>query len=77
MARVNSAARFIHKLMPRDRPGILTPQQAFDVATYVTSQPRPDFTGKENDWPRGGAPPDVAYSTRAARAASGSPTGAK
>jgi thiosulfate dehydrogenase len=77
MARVNSAARFIHKLMPRDRPGILTPQQAFDVATYVTSRPRPDFPGKENDWPRGGAPSDVAYATHAAKPASGSPAGAK
>jgi thiosulfate dehydrogenase len=66
MARVNTAANFIHKLMPRDRPGILTPQQAYDVAAYVTSRPRPDFAGKENDWPRGGAPPDVAYPTRAA-----------
>ena len=64
MARVNTAARFIHKLMPRDRPGILTPQQAYDVASFVTSRPRPDFAGKENDWPKGGAPPDVAYPTR-------------
>jgi thiosulfate dehydrogenase len=66
MARLNSAARFIHALMPRDRPGILTPQQAYDVAAYVTSRPRPDLVGKENDWPHGGAPPDVAYATRAA-----------
>ena len=65
MARVNSAARFIHKLMPRDRPGILTPQQAYDVAAFVTSRPRPDFAGKENDWPLGSPPPDVAYPTRA------------
>ncbi|HEX2722590.1 MAG TPA: c-type cytochrome [Gemmatimonadaceae bacterium] len=68
MARVNTAARFIHKLMPRDRPGSLTPQQAFDVAAFVNSRPRPDFAGKENDWPRGGAPPDVAYETRSTRA---------
>lgn len=67
MARVNTAAAFIHHLMPRDRPGTLTPQQAFDVATYISSRPRPDFAGKENDWPRGGAPPDVAYPTRAAK----------
>jgi thiosulfate dehydrogenase len=67
MARVNSAARFIHKLMPRDRPGILTPQQAYDVATFITSQPRPDFRNKESDWPRGGAPPDVAYETKSAK----------
>jgi len=71
MSRVNTAAGFIHKLMPRDRPGILTPQQAFDVAAYVTSRPRPDFKGKENDWPRGGAPPDVAYPTRAAKKQAG------
>jgi thiosulfate dehydrogenase len=64
MARVNTAARFIHHLMPRDRPGILTPQQAYDVASYVVSQPRPDFAGKENDWPRGGAPKDVAYEVK-------------
>ena len=72
MSRINTAARFIHKLMPRDRPGILTPQQAYDVAAYVTSRPRPDFPGKENDWPHGGAPPDVAYPTRAAKSAAGS-----
>ena len=71
MARVNTAAAFIHHLMPRDRPGILTPQQAFDVATYIASQPRPDFARKEDDWPRGGAPPDVAYPTRAAKKSSG------
>jgi len=71
MSRVNTAAAFIHHLMPRDRPGILTPQQAFDVATYIASQPRPDFPGKENDWPRGGAPPDAAYPTRASRKTGG------
>ena len=67
MARINSAAAFIHQLMPRDKPGTLTRQQAYDVATYVTSRPRPDFPGKERDWPRGGAPPDVAYSTLASK----------
>ncbi|HUQ99367.1 MAG TPA: c-type cytochrome [Gemmatimonadaceae bacterium] len=67
MARVQSAARFIHQVMPRDKPGTLTPQQAFDVASYVVSRPRPDFAGKEKDWPKGGAPPDVAYQTLAAK----------
>ena len=65
MARIRSAAAFIHQLMPRDRPGTLTPQQAFDVATYINTRPRPDFPGKEHDWPLGGAPPDVAYPTLA------------
>ena len=67
MARVRSAAQFIRDNMPFDQPGSLTDQQAFDVATYVNSRPRPDFTGKENDWPHGDPPPDVAYPTRAAR----------
>jgi thiosulfate dehydrogenase len=67
MARIRTAAAFIHQLMPRDRPGSLTPQQAFDVATYVNTRSRPDFPGKERDWPHGGAPPDVAYSTLSAR----------
>ncbi len=67
MARLQSAARFIHQLMPHDKPGTLTPQQAFDVASYVVSRPRPDFPGKEKDWPHGGAPSDVAYKTLAAK----------
>lgn len=71
MGRVRSAAAFIHQLMPRDKPGTLTPQQAFDVATYITTRPRPDFAGKERDWPHGGAPPDVAYSTLASRKSAG------
>jgi thiosulfate dehydrogenase len=72
MARVRSAAAFIHHLMPRDRPGTLTPQQAFDVATYINTRPRPDFRGKERDWPHGGAPPDVAYRTLASQKDAGS-----
>ena len=71
MARVNTAAAFIHKVMPRDKPGTLSPQQAFDVAAYINSRPRPDFSRKGYDWPSGGAPPDVAYPTRAARKSAG------
>jgi len=66
MARVRTAAAFIRYNMPFDRPGTLDDQQAFDVAAFVVARPRPDFPGKENDWPKGGAPPDVAYHTRAA-----------
>lgn len=67
MARVRTAAEFISRNMPFDRPGTLTDQEAFDVAAYVNAQPRPDFRGKENDWPNGDPPPDVAYPTRAPR----------
>ena len=64
MARLRTAANFIHKVMPLDRPGSLTPQEAYDVAGLVVWRPRPDFAKKKNDWPRGGAPPDIAYDTK-------------
>jgi thiosulfate dehydrogenase len=69
MARVRTAAAFIRRNMPMDRPGILTDQQATDVAAYINAQPRPDFPGKEHDWPNGDPPPDVAYETLAGRKA--------
>jgi thiosulfate dehydrogenase len=67
MARVRTAAAFIRYNMPFDLPGTLSDQEAFDVAAFVVSRPRPDFPGKEFDWPRGDPPPDVAYETLAAR----------
>ncbi len=50
MASVLVAASFIHRLMPYDRPGTLTAQQAFDIARYINSQPRPRFAAKKYDW---------------------------
>jgi thiosulfate dehydrogenase len=64
MARVRMAAAFIRVAMPQHQPGTLTPQQAFDLATYINTRPRPDFAQKALDWPNGDVPPDVAYSTR-------------
>ena len=68
MSRVRTAAAFVRVAMPYDTPGTLTDQQAFDVAAYINSRPRPDFRGKEKDWPKGDPPPDVAYPTTAAAA---------
>jgi len=65
MARLRTLAAFLRHNMPLDRPGSLTDQDAFDLAAYVNGHARPDFIGKENDWPLGNPPPDVAYSTRA------------
>lgn len=65
MARVRTAAAFVRVAMPYDTPGILSDQDAFDVATYINTRPRPDFPGKEKDWPKGDPPPDVAYPTSA------------
>lgn len=61
MARVRTAANFIKVAMPQTAPGTLTDQEAFDLATYINTRPRPDFKGKELDWPNGDPPPDVAY----------------
>jgi thiosulfate dehydrogenase len=64
MSRVRTAADFVSHNMPFDAPGTLSDSQAFNVAAYVNAHPRPDFKGKENDWPHGDPPPDVAYPTR-------------
>jgi thiosulfate dehydrogenase len=69
MARLRTAAAFIRHNMPADMRGTLTDQQAFDLAAYVVSRPRPDFAGKAQDWPYGDPPPDVAYPTAAGRKA--------
>ena len=64
MARQGKAASFIWHNMPYGAGKTLTPQEAFDVAAYVTSKPRPDSPGKESDWPTGGTPADVPYATK-------------
>jgi len=64
MARVRVMAAFVHRHMPMDMPGTVTVQAAFDVAAYIGSRPRPDFPGKELDWPNGDAPVDGAYLTK-------------
>ena len=64
MSRVRTAAEFVSRNMPFDVPGTLSDSQAFNVAAYVNAHPRPDYRGKENDWPNGDSPPDVAYPTR-------------
>ena len=63
MAREERAASFIKHNMPFTAPGTLTDQQAYDLAAYINSQPRPDLPGKERDWPLGGAPADTPYDT--------------
>ncbi|HEY6809459.1 MAG TPA: c-type cytochrome, partial [Gemmatimonadales bacterium] len=75
MSRVRTAAAFIAANMPFDRPGTVSDRQALAVAAFIAAHPRPDFAGKEHDWPNGDAPADAAYptlgKTRAARGAGG------
>ena len=61
MARLSVAASFIKSNMPRARGWALSDQDAYDVAAYINSQPRPDFDGKGSDWPRGEKPADAPY----------------
>jgi thiosulfate dehydrogenase len=68
MARQERAASFVRHNMPFDKPGTLTDREAFDVAAYITSKPRPDMPDKAHDWPFGGAPADVPYDTKGHRA---------
>ena len=63
MARLRTASAFIRQNMPQDRAGSLSDLDALNVAAYVMSRPRPDFAGKEKDWPNGDAPADAPYRT--------------
>jgi thiosulfate dehydrogenase len=67
MARLRTLNRFVRQNMPYDKPGTLSDADATNVAAYVASRPRPDFAGKERDWPRGGAPEDAPYPTLAGK----------
>jgi thiosulfate dehydrogenase len=67
MARFKTFAGFIGINMPYDKPGSLTETDAANVAAYVVSRARPDFVGKEFDWPNGDPPSDAAYPTKAGR----------
>jgi thiosulfate dehydrogenase len=43
MAHINRMTGFIHYNMPQNAPGSLTLEQAYDVAAFVLSHPRPRF----------------------------------
>jgi len=61
MARLHKAAAFIQRNMPFAAGGILTFQQAYDIADFVIHQPREDYPPKADDWPQGGRPIDARY----------------
>jgi thiosulfate dehydrogenase len=54
MARLITAANFIHFNMPHGVDYLnpqLSPEQAWDIAAYVISQPRPHKAGLDKDFP--------------------------
>ncbi|HEU4684227.1 MAG TPA: c-type cytochrome [Nitrospira sp.] len=61
MARLSVLASYVKANMPRAWGWSLSDNEAYDVAAFVSAQPRPDFSGKSADWPQGGKPDDVPY----------------
>ncbi len=49
MARLENLASFVYYNMPRHEPD-LTEEQAWDIAAYVTAQPRPEFEKDDKPW---------------------------
>jgi thiosulfate dehydrogenase len=61
MHRVLTAARFVKARMPLGKPD-LTDDQAFDVAAFLNSQPRPEMANLAQDYPdRAAKPVDTGY----------------
>jgi thiosulfate dehydrogenase len=61
MHRVLTAARFIKAKMPLGKAD-LDDDQAFDVAAYINSKPRPEMAGLDRDYPdRTKKPVDTGY----------------
>jgi thiosulfate dehydrogenase len=61
MHRVLTASRFIKARMPLGKAD-LTNDEAFDVAAYIKSRPRPEMAGLDRDYPdRAAKPVDNAY----------------
>jgi thiosulfate dehydrogenase len=61
MARLHTIAGFTKLNMPLGQGRTLTDKEAWDVAAYVSRQPRPDFAEKHRDWPKGDKPKDARY----------------
>lgn len=69
MARTYKAAAFVKYNMPMGiqtkglwgHGNVLSDQDAVDVAGFFTHMPRPDFPGKDKDWPTVPKPRDARY----------------
>jgi thiosulfate dehydrogenase len=59
MARIHTLAAFIRQNMPRDQGDTLTKDEAYDLAAFISSQPRPDFPDRIHDYPKGHEPDEA------------------
>ncbi len=66
MGRRNTLSAFVRWNMPYDDPGKLSDQEAYHLAAFILSHPRPRAPGIERDWPNGDPPEDCPYPTLAA-----------
>lgn len=60
-ARVSKAAAFIQANRPFTQPGVLSHEEAYNVAAFMNSHARPDYAPKIFDWPNGEKPADSPY----------------
>ena len=61
LAQPDKLASFIFVKMPLGRGATLTPQETWDVATYISQQARRGYPKASQDFPKGGAPADLPY----------------
>ncbi len=63
-ARVYTLAGIIRFMMPYLNPGVLTDAEAQQIAAFITSQPRPEYPHKDQDYQTASVPIDAVYYDR-------------
>jgi thiosulfate dehydrogenase len=63
-ARTYTLAGYLRHAMPYTDPGSLTDEEAQQIAAFLTSQPRPEFSAKHMDFLAEPLPPDAVYYRR-------------
>lgn len=58
LTRLSKMTAFIQRNMPPSDKGSLTDQEAANIAAYILQHERPEFEGKDDDFPYGGKPSD-------------------
>lgn len=64
LARVYTLAGFLYRAMPLSAPNSLTIPEAQQVAAYIDAMPRPAYSEKSLDYPKGDIPIDAVYYPR-------------
>lgn len=70
LARMSKMAGYIKEYMPVGNEGTLSDQDAANLAAYILTQDRPEWSGHAKDWPDG-APSDIMTKERRDQAKNG------